>query len=188
MMQILGKNPPRRRWTPWVLISLASALAGCGGGGDHADLRSFMDEVQKRPPGRIEPLPPFEQVPPFAYQASNMRSPFEPPVQVKRVDRGQGGPQVKPDLNRARQYLEQYPVASLTMVGTLAQGARVYGLVQDADGGVHRVQRGDFMGTDHGRIQDIAETAIELIEIVPDGTGGWVERARTVSLGGGDRG
>jgi type IV pilus assembly protein PilP len=44
------------------------------------------------------------------------------------------------------------------------------------------------MGTDHGRIQDIAETAIELIEIVPDGTGGWVERARTVSLGGGDRG
>jgi type IV pilus assembly protein PilP len=74
------------------------------------------------------------------------------------------------------------------MVGTLAQGPRTYALVQDGDGGVHRVQRGDYMGTDHGRIQDIAETAIELIEIVPDGTGGWVERARTVSLGGGDRG
>jgi type IV pilus assembly protein PilP len=55
-----------------------------------------MEEVQSRPPGRIEPLPPFEQVPPFAYQASNMRSPFEPPVQVKRVDRAQGGPQVQP--------------------------------------------------------------------------------------------
>jgi type IV pilus assembly protein PilP len=193
-MQILskgasaGRRRPRRTSRPWLAAALVGLVAGCSGNGEFADLRAFTEEVQSRPPGPIEPLPPFEQVPPFAYQASNMRSPFEPPVQVKRVDRAQGGPQVKPDLNRARQYLEQYPVANLTMVGTLAQGPRTYALVQDADGGVHRVQRGDYMGTDHGRIQDIAETAIELIEIVPDGTGGWVERARTVSLGGGDRG
>jgi type IV pilus assembly protein PilP len=177
-----------RRSAAGLAVLLTMVVAGCSSDGEFSDLSAYMEEVQSRPPGRIEPLPPFEQVPPFAYQASNMRSPFEPPVQVKRVDRAQGGPQVQPNLNRARQFLEQYPVGSLRMVGTLAQGNRTYALVQDGDGGVHRVQRGDYMGTDHGRIQDIAETAIELIEIVPDGTGGWVERARTVPLGGGDRG
>ncbi len=95
---------------------------------------------------------------------------------------------MRPDPNRPRQYLEQYPVGNLTMVGTLSQEARTFALVQDADGGVHRVERGDYMGTDHGRILAIEESAIELLEIVPDGTGGWVERSRTVSLGGGDRG
>lgn len=165
-----------------------AALAGCAGGGEHADLKQFMAEVQQREPGPIEPLPPFEQVPPFAYQASNLRAPFEPPVVIKRVPGQQSGPQVKPDLNRPKQYLEQYPIANLTMVGTLAQGERMYALVQDGDGGVHRVQRGDYLGTDHGKVEAIQETEIELVEIVPDGTGGWVQRGRTVPLGGGDKG
>jgi type IV pilus assembly protein PilP len=179
-MQILSKRA-------FFAVAVSAALAGCGSSGDHQDLRAFMDEVQARPPGRIEPLPPFEQVPPFAYQASNMRSPFEPPVEIRAPNRP-SGPQVKPDPNRPKQYLEQYPVSNLTMVGTLSQNARTFALVQDADGGVHRVERGDYMGTDHGRILAIEESAIELIEIVPDGTGGWVERSRTVPLGGGDRG
>jgi type IV pilus assembly protein PilP len=171
-----------------IAAVLAAGLSGCAGGREHADLRDFMAEMAARPAPPIEPLPAFEQVPPFAYQASNMRSPFEPPVVLKRVERAQGGVQVTPDFNRPRQFLEQFPVATLTMVGTLAQGPRMYALVRDAEGGVHRVQFGDYMGTDHGRIQRIAESELELIEIVPDGTGGWIERARTVNLGGGSRG
>jgi type IV pilus assembly protein PilP len=71
------------------------------------------------------------------------------------------------------------------MVGTLAQNGSMFALIKDADGGVHRVQHGDYLGTDHGQIVTIDEGELELIEIVPDGTGGWVERARTVSLAGG---
>ncbi len=167
-----------------VIVLLGGALFGCSVERDFSDLQSFMDEVDSRPKGRIEPLPPFEQVAPFAYQASNMRSPFEPPVVLKRVERQPGGIQVTPNFNRVRQFLEQFTIGNLAMVGTLAQGVAMYALVQDGEGGVHRVQRGDYMGTDHGQIQTIGEASIELIEIVPDGTGGWVERTRTVSLGG----
>ena len=171
-----------------VMVLLAATLFGCGGGDEYADLRIFMDEVTARPKGHIEPLPTIQQVPPYSYQASNLRSPFEPPVVIKRVERDNGGVKVTPDFNRAKQYLEQYPIARLAMVGTLAQGPRKFALVRDGDGGVHRVQAGDYMGTDHGQIQSIAEGSIELIEIVPDGNQGWVERARTVSLGGENRG
>ena len=171
-----------------VLVTVSALLTGCGAGQELADLRDFMAEVKARPAGPVEPLPSFEQVPPFAYQASDMRSPFDPPVVLKRVERAEGGPQVTPDLNRVKQFLEQYPIASLAMVGILAQGERLYALVRDGEGGVHRVARGDYMGTDHGRVQRIGDNELELIEIVPDGTGGWVERARTVTLGGTNRG
>jgi type IV pilus assembly protein PilP len=171
-----------------ALVAVCGLLAGCAGGEDHADLRAFMAEVKARPAGPVEPLPPFEQVPPFAYQASDMRSPFDPPVLLKRVERAEGGVQVTPDLNRVKQFLEQYPIASLAMVGTLSQGQQLFALIRDAEGGVHRVAHGDYMGTDHGRVHRIADNELELIEIVPDGTGGWVERARSVTLGGTNRG
>ncbi len=170
---------------PFVVVLIAgvlTTLGGCSQGNDFADIQAFMDEVDSRPKGTIDPLPPFEQVPPYAYQASNQRSPFEPPVGLKRVVRDNGGVQVTPDFNRAKQFLEQFTITQLSMVGTLAQGQRHFGLVKDGDGGVHRVQAGDYMGSDHGQIQSVDDVAIELIEIVPDGAGGWVERARTVSL------
>ena len=126
-----------------AFVFLGSLLGGCGGE-DFSDLQAFMDEVDERPKAPITPLPPFTQVEPFAYEASGLRSPFEPPVVVKPGPRPTG-PQVKPNPGRVKQYLEQYTIASLSMVGTLAQGPSMYGLIQDADGGVHRVQPGDYM-------------------------------------------
>lgn len=167
-----------------TVAAAAAFLAGCSANEDYSDIEAFMAEVDARSPGRIEPLPTIETVEPFSYRASTKRSPFEPPVVVKRVNR-QSGPKVTPDLNRVKQYLEQYNVGQLAMVGTLAQGGSVFGLIKDTDGGVHRVQSGDYMGTDHGKILSVEDGGIELLEIVPDGTGGWVERARTVALAGG---
>ena len=169
--------------SPKILMFVTAAwfLTACAPDNDYSDINTFMDEMDARPASRIEPLPPIETPRPFKYMASNKRSPFEPPVVLKRVDRKEG-PKVTPNFNRIRQFLEQFAIGQLAMVGTLAQGPIVYGLIEDAEGGVHRVQQGDFIGGDHGEIQDVGDTSIELIEIVPDGTGGWVERVRTVAL------
>ncbi len=168
------------------VVACALAVAGCGGSQDFADIEQFMAEVESRPASPIPPLPPFEQVEPFAYQASTKRQPFEPPVKVTALERRPDGVQVKPNFDRVRQYLEQFPIGQLTMVGTLSQSSAQYALIQDPEGGVHRVRIGDYIGTDHGKIQMISDLDVQLVEIVPDGTGGWVERARTVALGGDD--
>jgi len=183
MMRLSGL---KHIFNPGIFVILGGLLAGCSGE-DFNDLQGFVSEVEARPAAPIQPLPPFTQVEPFSYEASGLRSPFEPPVVVKPGPRPTG-PQVKPNPNRVKQYLEQFTIATLSMVGTLAQGPSMFALIQDADGGVHRVESGDYMGTDHGMIQSIGEAEIELIEIVPDGTGSWVERIRTVSLGSGNRG
>jgi type IV pilus assembly protein PilP len=168
------------------VLAVAGLLAGCGGSSDFSDLQAYMDEVDARPAPPIEPLPIFEQVEPFRYMASTERSPFEPPVLLtKAPPPPPGSPEVKPNFNRAKEYLEQYSIASLTMVGTLAREQSMFALIKDADGGVHRVEAGDYIGTDHGEIQRIDEASIELIEIVRDGGDGWVRRERTVNLGGG---
>jgi len=169
-----------------ALLALATAalIAGCSRNGDFQDIKAFMDEVDARGKGQIEPLPEFLAYQAFAYSAGNMRSPFEPPVVVKPVDPNKKTASVKPDLNRVKQFLEQFNIGQIAMVGTLSQGARLYGLVRDPNGGVHRIQMGDYMGMDHGKILAIDENRIELLEIVSDGTGGWVERERTVNLGG----
>jgi type IV pilus assembly protein PilP len=40
------------------------------------------------------------------------------------------------------------------------------------------------MGQNYGRIIGVNETRVELIEIVPNGRGGWVERPRSLTLDG----
>ena len=164
-----------------VMLLVTFGLMGCSPSSDYSDIEAFMDEVDSRPRGRIEPLPPIETIPPFAYTASTKRSPFDPPQKVKPINK-QSGPKVTPIPNRVKEFLEQFPIGQLSMVGTLAQGGTMFALIQDGEGGVHRVKRGDYVGTDHGQIATVSDTTIELIEIVPDGTGGWVERARTVAL------
>ncbi len=173
-----------RGWVQLLSVLLAAiVVAGCSGS-DFSDLEIFEDQLTQRAKPPVEPLPEFLPYQAFAYGASNLRSPFEPPQRVQPVDRDRARSNVRPDTNRVRQYLEQFGIGQLKMVGTLAQDADFYALVEDPSGGVHRVQPGDYMGSDHGRVDGVTEGRIDLTEIVADGTGGWVERTRTVTLGG----
>ncbi|MEM1176228.1 MAG: pilus assembly protein PilP, partial [Pseudomonadota bacterium] len=83
---------------------------------------------------------------------------------------------------RIREYLEGFPLDSLAMVGTLDISGTYYGLVQTSDGLIHRVIPGNYMGQNYGRITDITESEIALVEVISDGIGGYIERDAAVSL------
>jgi len=72
----------------------------------------------------------------------------------------------------------------LKMVGTLGRNTELFALIEDGEGGVHRVQLGDYMGRDHGQIQEITETELLLTEVISNGVGGWIKRNRSVVLRG----
>lgn len=164
-----------------LLVLSFFMVSGCGGGGDFSDLQSYMDEVRARPKGEIEPLPKFQPYESFAYSAAALRSPFQPPVKLEVADRQKGSKDIKPDETRTKQFLEGFNIEAFVMVGTLANDAGSFALVNGA-GGVHRVRVGDYLGRNHGRILAIDESKIDVIEIVPDGEGGWLERPRSLSL------
>lgn len=165
----------------WALALVSSfLLSGCSDSG-FSDLQAFMAETRAKPAGDIEPLPRFKAYEAFTYSASSLRSPFQPPVRVDVAQRQTGSQDIKPDEDRVRQFLEGFNIEGFDMVGTLGDGGRLQALIRGA-GSVHRVQVGDYLGRNHGRIVAIEEGRVEVMEIVPDGEGGWLERPRTLSL------
>ncbi|MBL6689893.1 MAG: pilus assembly protein PilP [Pseudomonadales bacterium] len=167
-----------------LMVALA-VLAGCSGGDRYADLREFMQEVEGKPRGTIAPLPEFEAYQAFTYGAANQRSPFEPPVIIPpKTEEQKRNVGVKPPKNHVKQYLERFPLSALAMVGTLQKDNTSFALIEDSQGGVHRVQVGDYMGDQWGQIESIEDTRIDVTEIVSDGAGGWLRRPRTIELRG----
>ncbi|UTW09546.1 type 4a pilus biogenesis lipoprotein PilP [Pseudomonas benzenivorans] len=164
-----------------VLLLMFVGVAGCGPTSDFSDLQAHMDEVRARPKGAIEPLPKFQPYESFTYSAAALRSPFQPPIKIDMANRQKGSQDVKPDDARVKQFLEGFNIEVFEMVGTLANEEAVYALVSGA-GGVHRVKVGDYLGRNHGRILAIDESKVDVVEIVPDGEGGWLERPRSLSL------
>jgi type IV pilus assembly protein PilP len=160
---------------------LILALHGCGSSSDFADLQAYMDEVRARPKGSIEPLPKFQPYEPFTYSASSLRSPFQPPVKIDLAVKQKGNRVVKPDDTRVKQFLEGFNIETFEMVGTLANEQGTFALVRGA-GGVHRVRVGDYLGRNDGKIVAISEGKVDVVEIVPDGEGGWLERPRSLTL------
>jgi type IV pilus assembly protein PilP len=168
-----------------TMISVGSLLLVACGGRDFSDLDSFMAEKRARPGGIIAPIPTFKAYEAFAYSATTLRSPFDRPIEVREIAQLQAISSVKPDDSRAKEFLEQFTFDSLRMVGTLERGQGNWTLVTDPEGGVHRVAVGNFLGRSHGKIVEMTDTYVAVVEIVSDGTqDGWVERPRTIKLTG----
>jgi type IV pilus assembly protein PilP len=169
----------------FAMISVGSLLLVACGGRDFADLDSFMAEKRARPGGIIAPIPTFKAYEAFAYSATTLRSPFDRPIEVREIAQLQAISSIKPDDSRAKEFLEQFTFDSLRMVGTLERGQGNWTLITDPEGGVHRVAVGNFLGRSHGKIVEMTDTYVAVVEIVSDGTqDGWVERPRTIKLTG----
>ena len=162
-----------------LVLVMALGVAACGS--DNDDLDQYINEVKARPGGRIEPLPEITPYEGFTYIADvqGLRSPFVPDT-PQASGAATGG--TRPDPDRSREYLESFPLDTLGMVGTLYIGETMYGLVQTADGLIHRVVPGNYMGQNDGRITGITESEITLVEIISDGIGGYIERDAAVGL------
>jgi type IV pilus assembly protein PilP len=170
-----------RRWRRVVQLGtlatlacgLAAGLAACSSADD--ELSRFIDDTKKESGGRVEPLPEVKPYDAFIYSDADMRSPFMPSGPG-------GGSGLRPDSKRNREFLEQFPLDTLRMVGTLRLQDRMFGLVQTKDGLVHRVSTGNYLGQADGKITEITAAKINLTEIVPDGVGGYIERPASIAL------
>ncbi|KGQ20091.1 Type IV pilus biogenesis protein PilP [Lysobacter dokdonensis DS-58] len=169
--------------TSRILLALALlALAACGrsvtSGPDPANnLEKWVAEVKARPAPPLDPLPVMQQFETFEYAAQALRDPFS-----EAFSDVSGGSGPRPDPNRPKQTLEQFPLDSLDMVGTIGGGANLLALVMAPDKVTYRVRPGVYMGQADGRVTAVYEDRIELVELVPDGAGGWLERPATVAL------
>lgn len=151
-------------------------LAGCQQ--DKEDLAAFVAKAKARQHADIEPMPIIKTYEQFAYSAADLRDPFVRTVvetsdgSGKRVIVNNG---LQPDPHRLKEALESYALSELQFVGTLEKD-RLWALVRASDGVINRVQVGNYMGQNHGKILTINETELTLKEIVSNNEGGFIER------------
>lgn len=166
-----------------LLLLSVIFLAACSDS-NTSDLQGFIAETTAKPKGRISPLPEFKPYSAFIYSASALRSPFESPVAFEELSTRVDDTVDPPSQTRVKDALERYNLSELSLVGTLSKDAdgKLKALVKTQAGNVHVVEQGQYMGKNHGRIVNVNDNKIEIIEVVPNGSGGWISRPQTMGL------
>lgn len=167
----------------WLATALvAGMLMGCTGG--MSDLEQYVTTTKQQAKAPIEPIPTLREYEPYAYPPHE-RDPFDKETLASELAaraRAAMAGMAALDPNRPIEYLENFPLDTLRMVGTLEQAGRAFGLVRTPDRTIYRVSVGEYMGQNYGRITAITETGIELVEVIADITDGYRERPMTVAL------
>lgn len=163
-------------------LSLAGVLLLSACGSENDDLQAYIAEVKGRTSRAIEPLPQIKQFDAFTYNAGDRRDPFETSLITREQRNASEGSGIRPDTNRNKEPLEEFPMDSLRMVGTIKLANRTYALIKAPDNVIHRVSTGDHMGQNYGKVSQVTEAEVEMMEIVPDGFGGWMNRPARLGL------
>ncbi|MGB2259980.1 MAG: pilus assembly protein PilP [Porticoccaceae bacterium] len=178
----MNARPKYSRASSAAALVAAVLLGGCAGDSQFADLDRLMAEDRERPKGQIEPLPTYPPAERFNYSALVLRSPFEPPAMIDAESDVVGKAASAPDQLRQKQPLELFSYSTLSMVGTLSKDQKTWALIDDGNGRVHRVTLGNFVGRNFGEITHIGDYELDILETVPDGKGGWINRPRTMGM------
>lgn len=163
------------------LVLVCVVLVSCADGGDHEDLRQWMNDAAKDIKGKIPPLPQVKPYEPVAYDAGNLVDPFKPAKIAPERKKSGGGAQ--PDFDRPREPLEAYPLESLKYVGVMSRKSASYAIVQ-VDGSLYQVRAGNYLGQNFGVITKVTESEVVLKELVQDAAGDWIERVSSLLLQG----
>jgi type IV pilus assembly protein PilP len=177
-MNKLAAMKPVRLGRVLLLLGTAIFLSGCTRG--MSDLRSWVAQEKAKKGAPIQPLPVIKTFETFKYDDQDRRDPFSPSTAELQTNNAANGP--RPDADRAQQPLEKFALDSLKMVGTLGAGAGMEVLVKDPGGVIHRVHVGEYMGQNYGHITAISDDHVDLVELVSNGNGGWMERPASIAL------
>jgi len=163
------------RFRDIATAALVGVLLGCADAGLE-DLKSFV-ELDLPPLLSDEPVDADVTRSGWCESMVPRRNPFESAHSTGTLV----APSEEPDPGRPRQPLERFPLAGLSMVGTLSGRGGTFALVRDPDGVTHAVAAGDYLGRDHGRITAVHEREIRLDELVAEGAG-FRRRSRSIAL------
>ncbi|WP_426191817.1 pilus assembly protein PilP [Massilia sp. DWR3-1-1] len=164
------------------VLAAALLLAGCGASNVH-EVQTWMDQVKRDTKVSVKPIAEPKTFIPFAYMARESLDPFTPNKLLAELARvaDTNVDRLKPDMARRKEVLENYPLDTLSMVGTMQKAGVNYALLQ-LDRQVYQVRAGQRIGQNFGTIIAVGESAVSIKEVVQDAGGEWVERLAKLEL------
>lgn len=164
------------------ISSIAAALVLSGCNGDIGDLDQYFSEQRGRPAAPIDPIPEVKPYLRYVYP-EHEKDPFDADmlapntVREQIVDNG-----INIDTTRVPEFLEGFPLDSLRMVGTVEKDKTLWALVKIPEGAVQTVKSGNYLGQNYGKIINISDVKMEMMETVSNGLGGYEEREISITL------
>ena len=114
------------------IVNALLLLTSCSKEKTPSDLQQYVQTINQRPAQPIPPLPKINLPTTYHINIKQKRDPFSPFAnQHARLK--------QPNDGRIRQALEQYPLESLKMVGTIAEKNHIWGLIRTPVG-INRVK------------------------------------------------
>lgn len=149
----------------------------------HDDLTQYINAIHQRPSEAIEALPEFSIYQAAAYNGNLVRDPFAPAM--KPDERGQrrsnqDGP--KPDIERPKEHLENFPLDGIRIVGMMGFDGTRYALLRTNEPTLYRTTVGNYIGQNHGKVVAINNNGLTIRELIPNGNGGWRERTQELTV------
>lgn len=157
------------------------ALAGCSA--EHDELQQWMEQQRRDVKPSVTQLSAPKKFDPEPYSSAQLVDPFSQQklsVALKQEAR-QPNSLLAAEINRRKEPLEAYPLDSMHMVGSVTRDGKPFALLK-VDNLLYQVKLGDHLGQNFGRVTRIAETEVDLREIVQDAAGEWIERSASLQL------
>jgi type IV pilus assembly protein PilP len=163
----------------FALLSLLT-LAACSN--EQSELQAWADAERKAVSPTIEKVSQPKAFEPYRYENANQADPFSSSklaTALDKVQKNKGG--LKPDLNRRREVLENFPLENIRMVGHLANVKASFALLQ-AENVVYQAKVGNYLGQNFGVITKMNDGEVQIKELVQDAAGEWTERETALRI------
>ncbi len=168
-----------------ILLWTAFALTACVASSD-GELREWMAEQRAQVQPRVKPIAEPKQFKPESYTWTNEDDPFSKLKLTQSLGKetnlaASNAALIAPELKRRKEPLEEFPLDSMALVGSLVRDKKPVALVK-VGSLLYQVRPGDHLGQNYGRVVKIVENEITLREIVQDAIGEWIERPASLIL------
>lgn len=169
----------------FIGLTLLGFLTACGGASED-ELQQWMALQRSETHPKIIPITEPKLFQPENYALAGEVEPFSAQklTQALKKESSQGvsnGALIAPELARRKEPLEEFPIDSMAMVGSMVKDGKPVALVTVGKL-LYQVRQGDHLGMNYGRVIKISETEMSLREIVQDAAGEWIERTAGLQL------
>lgn len=167
-------------YLPCLLVAVL-ALVGCRANQD--SLPEFVTTAEQQAQVKVLELKPALAFQTEQYTAHRARKPFALPQAALVMNQPQERKDCWQPIQRKRVGpLETFALEKLRLKGVMSKSGRNSALVQTPSGIVMKVEVGQFIGLNNGKVTQVNADYIQVNETLPDGLGCWSRRNVKLAL------
>lgn len=155
----MEKKPVTKRVI--IVLTLCLSMAGCDNQAKIEETKNFITQTAQQSmvnAQKVELLQfKHEEV---TYNPKNTRDPFQTPSEATLIQRNLQGT-----------ILLQYSINSLTLIGVLEQGPRLWGLIKAPDNHLYKIKIGDRVGNTGAVVTHISQDQVTFVEQIKTSSG-----------------